>query len=74
MKISDFLKEQRKARCLTQDQMAKLIGVNRTTYATYENEWKDKKGKLRVPGAKTIKRISKLTGCSISYINKMIKE
>lgn len=74
MKISQYLKLEREKRCLTQEQMAKKIGVNRGTYVTYEKGWVDKKGIKRVPSKATAKRIAKFTGCSTEYVNQLIKK
>ena len=73
MKISEYLKLERQKRCLFQSEMAKKIGVNRSTYATYENAWVDGKGQKRVPGPIVAKRIAKFTGCSVEYINQLIE-
>lgn len=53
--------------------MAKKLGVNRPTYATYENGWVDRKGKKHVPAPGVAKRIAKITGCSTEYINQLIE-
>ena len=75
MKISEFLKLEREKRCLTQQQMAEKLGVNRTTYSSYEKGWVDKKKNnyLRVPGLKVRLKIAKLTGCSKEYVNQLIE-
>ena len=72
MTISQYLILEREKRCLTQDEMAKKLGVNRTTYCTYEKGWTDKNGYKRVPSPKVAKRIAKLTGCSTEYIKELI--
>lgn len=73
MKISEYLKLERHKRCLTQEEMASKLGVNRTTYVTYEKSWVDGKGKKRVPGIKVAKKLAKLTGCSAEFINQLIE-
>ena len=73
MRISEYLKLERQKRCLTQSEMAKKLGVNRATYATYENAWVDKQGKKRVPEPSVAKKIAKLTGCSTEYVNQLIE-
>lgn len=76
MKISEFLKQERQKRCLTQADMAKKLGVSRSTYNTYENGWVEKKGEKgykRVPSATVIKKICKLTSCSTEYIHELIE-
>lgn len=73
MKISEYLKLERKKRCLTQAEMAKKLGVNRSTYATYESGWVDKDGCKRVPQSSVAKRIAKLTGCSVEYVDQLIE-
>lgn len=73
-RISVFLKNERKKRCLTQAEMAERLGVNRSTYVTYENGWYDsKKSYKRVPGIKLVKRIAELTGYSATHIQKLIE-
>lgn len=73
MKISEYLRLERQKRCLTQLEMAKKLGVNRPTYATYENGWIDGKGRKRTPSPTVAKRIAKLTGCSTEYVNQLIE-
>lgn len=73
-KISDFLKAERKKRCLTQQEMADKLGINRSTYVTYENGWNDaKKGYKRVPGIKVVRKLSELTGYTTIHIQKLIE-
>ena len=73
MKISEYLRLERQKRCLTQEEMAQKLGVNRTTYVTYENGWVDNKGRKRVPNQKVAKKIAKFTGCSTEYVNQLIE-
>ena len=73
MKISEYLRLERQKRCLTQEEMAQKLGVNRTTYVTYENGWVDSKGRTRVPNQRAAKRIAKLTGCSTEYVNQLLE-
>ena len=74
MKISEFLKEERLKRCLSQREMADCIGVNQSTYATYESAWLDKKrNQKRVPGYITARRIAAFTGKTSEYINELIE-
>ncbi len=73
VKISEYLRLERQKRCLTQLEMAKKLGVNRPTYATYENGWVDGKGRKRVPSSSVAKRIAKFTGCSTEYVNQLIE-
>lgn len=74
MKISEFLKQERQKRFLTQEQMAKKLGVNRTTYATYENGWVDNTtGRKSVPETRVALKIAKLTRCSKTFINELIE-
>ena len=73
MKISEFLKQERQKRYLTQEQMAKKLGVNRTTYATYENGWVDNTGRKSIPGARVALKIAKFTRCSKTFINELIE-
>ena len=73
VKISEYLRLERQKRCLTQLEMAKKLGVNRPTYATYENGWIDKNGVKRVPSPTVARRIAKLTGCSTEYVNQLIE-
>lgn len=73
MKISEFLKQERQKRCLTQAEMAKKLGVSRANYTTYENSWVDKNGYKRIPSPTVIKKICKLTGCSAEYVHELIE-
>ena len=74
MKLSEFLKEERTKRCLTQQEMAACIGVNQSTYATYESGWVNpKRGTKRVPGRITARRIAMFTGKTSEYINELIE-
>ena len=74
MKISEFLKEERQKRCLTQSEMADCIGVSQSTYATYENAWVNRRrNQKRVPGWITARRIAAFTGQSPEYINELIE-
>lgn len=73
MKISEYLKLERQKRCLTQKEMGEKIGVNRSTYATYENGWIDSKGNKRVPHPVVARKIAKFTGCSTEYVNQLIE-
>lgn len=73
MKISEFLKEERQKRCLTQREMADCLGVNLSTYVCYENAWKNKKrNQKRIPGLITARRIAMFTGKSSEFINELI--
>ena len=74
MKISEFLKEERQKRCLSQREMADCIGVSQPTYATYESGWVNpKRGQKRVPGYITARRIAAFTGQTPEYINELIE-
>lgn len=73
VKISEFLKSERQKRCLTQNEMAEKLGVNRSTYASYELGWIDNKGRKRVPERSVARKIAKLTNCSTEYINELIE-
>lgn len=74
MKLSEFLKEERTKRCLTQQEMADCIGVNQPTYATYEKAWVNKKtGRKAIPGKITARRIAAFTGKSSEYIKELIE-
>ena len=74
MKISEFLKEERTKRCLTQQEMADCIGVSQSTYATYESAWVNpKRNQKRIPGKITARRIAMFTGKTSEYINELIE-
>lgn len=74
MKISEFLKDERAKRCLTQQEMADCIGVNQPTYATYERAWVNPKTKRKsVPSKIVARRIALFTGKSSEYINELIE-
>lgn len=74
MRISEFLKEERQKRCLSQREMADCIGVCLSTYVCYENAWENKKRKQkRIPGYVTARRIAMFTGKSSEYINELIE-
>ena len=75
MKISAFLKLERQKRCLTQQEMARKIGVNRSTYACYELGLSRSVGKKEyksLPSPKTANNIAKFTGCSTEFVNQLI--
>lgn len=73
MKLSEYLKAERKKRCLKQAEMCKKIGVNRSTYCTYEKGWINPKRQRKVrPSLATAKRIAKFTGASVEYIAELI--
>ena len=59
MKFGDRLKELRKAKGLTQDDVAKHLGVSRPNITQYEKNLYD-------PSMDTLQQLSKLLGCSIS--------
>lgn len=73
MKLSEYLKAERKKRCLTQGEMCKKIGVNRSTYCTYEKGWYNPTRKRKVkPSLVTAKRIAKVTGASVEFIAELM--
>lgn len=74
MKISEFLKEERLKRCLTQREMADILGISLSTYVCYENAWHNKKrNQKRIPGYLTARKIAAFTGVSSEYINELIE-
>lgn len=74
MRISEYLKIERNKKGLTQEEMAKKLGVSRCTYVTYENAWFNAKRNIkRVPHPKVAKRIARLTGCTLDYVNTLIE-
>lgn len=56
------LRQLRKEKKLTQDEVAKYLNVGRTTYLGYENE------KIGIP-AKRLEQLADLFGVSIDYIS-----
>ena len=73
MKLSEFLKNERTKRCLTQDEMAKGIGITRTYYATLESGWFNKKRGVRTSaGTKTVRNIADFTGVTPDYVRMLI--
>ena len=59
MRFGERLKELRKAKNLTQDDVAKYLGVSRPNITQYEKNLYD-------PSMDTLQQLSKLLGCSIS--------
>lgn len=56
------IKEKRKERNMTQDQLSKKSGISRSTIASLES------GKATVTSTATIKKIASALGCSVSDI------
>lgn len=56
------IRELRKQKKLTQDEVASKLGIGRTTYLGYEN------GKIGIP-AKRLEELADLFGVSIDYIS-----
>lgn len=74
MRLSEFLKEERQKRCLSQREMADCIGVCLSTYVCYENAWKNKKrNQKRLPGCITARRIASFTKQSSEFVNQLIE-
>ena len=74
MGIAEFLRQERYKRCLSQEEMAKKIGVSRAVYVTYENAWVNPKtNKVSVPGREVTKRIAKFTKTAPEYVLKLIE-
>lgn len=73
MTLSEFLKEERLKRCLTQKEMAELIGVSRSVYNLYEKGNTYYNGKVRVPTIAVRKRIAIVTQKTPTFINDLIK-
>jgi len=75
MTISEFLKQERTKRCLTQREMADCLGISLSTYVCYENAWENKKRKQkRTPGRITARRIASFTGQTSEFINDLIEQ
>ena len=73
MKLSEFLKNERTKRSLTQDEMAKGIGITRTYYATLESGWFNKKRKTKTnAGIKTVRKIADFTGVTPDYVRMLV--
>lgn len=73
MNLSEFLKNERLKRSLTQEEMAKGIGITRTYYATLESGWFNKKRNVRThAGIKTVRKIAGFTGTTADYIRMLI--
>ena len=66
MKLKDLLKKYRKDHALTQEQLAKLIGINRCLCNQIE------KGKTDI-GNSTIQKIAKALNIKPNYIVDMLK-
>lgn len=64
--LSVRIKELRKQKKLTQEEIATRLGVGRTTYLGYEN------GKIGIP-AKRLEELADLFGVSIDYISGKIE-
>ncbi|AEM79783.1 helix-turn-helix domain-containing protein [Thermoanaerobacter wiegelii] len=61
MTFSDRLKELRKEKNLTQEDLAKILGISRSTIAGYETERKE-------PDYETLKKIADFFNVSIDYL------
>ena len=73
MKLSEFLKNERTKRSITQEEMAKSIKVTRPYYATLESGWFNKKRNTRTKaGLKTIRKIAEFTGVTPDYVRMLI--
>lgn len=60
-RITKIFREERMKRGISQKEMAKLLGLSRSTYATYENG-------TRMPGVAMLKKFSQETGVSLDAI------
>ena len=75
MNLSEFLKKFREKRMMTQEEMAKGIGISRTYYATLETGWFNKtRNKPTSLGLQTIRSIAFFTGKTPDYIRKLINK
>lgn len=73
MKLSEFLKNERTKRSLTQQEIANGIGITRTYYATLESGWFNKKRNTKTnAGIKTIRKIAEFTGVTPDYVRMLI--
>ena len=54
-------KQFRKENNLTQEELAKYLNIDRTTYSSYENQKCE-------PNIETLKKLSKIFNCSIDYL------
>jgi len=61
MTFSDRLKELRKEKNLTQEELAKILGISRSTIAGYETERKE-------PDYETLKKIADFFNVSTDYL------
>lgn len=59
--IGDILKNLRKEKGLTQNELSQIIGITRTTYAGYENNKHE-------PDIKTLTKIADYYKVSLDYI------
>lgn len=74
MKLSEFLKNERTKRSLTQEEMANGIGITRTYYATLESGWFNKKRETKsVAGVKTIRKIAEFTNVTPEEVRTYIQ-
>ena len=71
MKLSEFLKSERIKRSLTQEEMAKGIGITRPYYSSLETGWFNKKRKTNA-GIKTVRKIAEFTNVSTDYVRMLI--
>ena len=65
--INNILKHMRKQKGLSQEQLAKLLNIGRTTLAGYEQNYRDPKFEM-------IEAIANYCGYEIQFINKKTKE
>lgn len=63
--LGEHLRKYRISHNLTQEQMAKLIGIRQCAYSLYENN------KLR-PGITMVNRIAKVLGVEPSFIRNLL--
>ena len=63
--LGEYLKKFRLAKNLTQEQMAKLIGIKQCSYSLYENN------KLK-PGITMINRMAKVLGVEPAFVRSLL--